>query len=80
MDEILTKKLMELDKVIEKRKQEKSKLQGKLEMLMKSLKEDIGCDTVEEAIEYENFLQDELNNIHNSLETLIEKIENKLKV
>ena len=80
MDEILTKKLMELDKVIEKRKQEKSKLQGKLEMLMKSLKEDVGCDTVEEAFEYKNSLQDELNNIHNSLETLIEKIENKLKV
>jgi len=78
MDESLIHKLLELNKEIEKRKQEKSRLQGKLDTLLNTLKKETGCTTIEEAIVFKDNLEKRLMVIETDLTTLLQEIESKL--
>ena len=78
MDELLVKKLLDLNKEIEKRKQEKSKLQGKLDMLMSTLQKETGCKTIEEAVEYRDNLSKQLVIMEDELSALLEEVESRL--
>ncbi len=75
-DETL-KKYMRLKKDVETAQQRADRSQGALDQLMKTLKEDYGCETLKEAKKKLKSLQKQEEEVREAFETAVEEFEEK---
>jgi len=72
-----TKDLMRLKEEIEKKKIEKAELQGKLNSLMETLKNDWNCKSIEEAEKLLREMKDNLSKMEKDLQDGLKELEEK---
>ncbi len=70
----LGRKLLQIKEELEKKKSQRSELQGELKSLMKQLKE-FGVDTIEQAYKIQEKQSAELKKLEQSIQEGIEEIE-----
>jgi predicted transcriptional regulator len=70
----LGRKLLQIKEELEKKKSQRSELQGELKSLMKQLKE-FGADTIEQAYKIQEKQSTELKKLELSIQEGIEEIE-----
>jgi hypothetical protein len=73
----VAEKLVQMKRKIEEKKVEKSRLEGKLDQLLLTLKEKYGCSSVEEAQELLEKKKSRLDDTRQSLEERLAEIEEK---
>ena len=74
MSEDIHKKLDELEKEIEKAKEEKSKLTGMLETLLEQMEERFGISSVKEATDLLNEIKEKMGNLDTQLNEKYDKL------
>ena len=74
MSEDIHKKLDELEKEIEKAKEEKSKLTGMLETLLEQMEERFGISSVKEATDLLNEIKEKMGNLDKQLNEKYDKL------
>lgn len=75
MDE---RELLELKKEIDETKQKVDQLKGERQALIKQLKEEWGCDTIEDAEKKAKKMEQEIENLSISIDEDLEDLESKL--
>lgn len=73
------KKLLELKKEIETAKSTLSELKGREGAIKERLKEDFGCNTIEEAYEKQKKMVAEIENLEEKLEQKLDELEQALE-
>jgi len=71
--------LFELKEDVEEAKQKVSELKGERQALMKQLKEEWDCDTVEQAEEKIKKMESEIGTFSEDIETGMEQLKDKLE-
>lgn len=74
------KQLIDLKKKVEEAKTKSTELTGQKNALMKQLKKDWGCDTIEQAETKLKKLEKQIESIDEQIESGIEEIENKYEL
>jgi len=74
MSEDIHEKLDELEKEIEKAKEEKSKLTGMLETLLEQMEERFGISSVKEATDLLNEIKEKMGNLDKQLNEKYDKL------
>jgi len=74
MSEDIHEKLDELEKEIEKAKEEKSKLTGMLETLLEQMEERFGISSVKEATDLLNEIKEKMGNLDTQLNEKYDKL------
>jgi len=74
------KQLLELKEEIEKAKNKLAELKGRKEYLLQELKDKWGCESLEEAQNKIDLLNDEINNLETTIEKEIEELENEYRL
>lgn len=73
----IEKKLLNMKAEIETAKNESSKLEGQIETLQNNLKNDYGCDDIEQAETKMESMGTEIDKLNNELETGVKELEEK---
>lgn len=71
----LQERLDKLQKDNEQKKQEKNRLQGRLDGLMQQMKDEFGCDTVEELDKKASELVPVISELETTIETQLAEME-----
>ena len=77
MDELKLKKYMNLKKRVEQAQQEANRAEGALEQVMKQLKEEFGCITLEDAKKKLKSLEKQEQKARTDFEEAMEEFEEK---